>query len=69
MLVQLRHHVQNDPAQHQAPTTTPDTYAPSAAIFADDLMLDFASGGIATDGSSNIYDDQLVMQDMQDLPW
>ena len=32
-------------------------------------MLDFASGGIATDGSSNIYDDQLVMQDMQDLPW
>jgi hypothetical protein len=72
MLIQLREHMQNDPAHVQA--TSGGGYQPAnlsapAAMFADDLMLDFQTGGIEQNAVlfDDQLDDQLIMQEMH--PW
>jgi len=71
MLIQLRQHMQNDPAHVHA--TSGGGYQPGnvpapAAIFADDLMIDFQTGGI--EQNPGLLDDQLGDQlIMQDMPW
>lgn len=40
---------------------------PAGMMFADDLMHDFDVNGL---GSGDVgYEDQFMLQDMQDLPW
>jgi hypothetical protein len=72
MLVRLREYMQEDVSPvHDSPNShgiLPTSSVESAAMmFADDLMLDFGSGGLsAADGDWN---DQVAMQDAQDFPW
>ena len=40
---------------------------PMEMMFADDLMLDFEVNGLAHGDVG--YEDQFMLQDMQDLPW
>lgn len=38
-------------------------------MFADDLMLDFEVNGLGNGNAELGYEDQFMLQDMQDLPW
>jgi len=65
LLVQLRQHMQNAPDQ-TLPIADYSAVGTTAMMITDDLMLDFGDQGVLDD---LMYNDQLILQDGQDLPW
>lgn len=73
LLVQLRQRFQPQYGQEKDITeakvsvdTTRQPMESSEMIYADDLMLDF---GLAPQQDTNLYDDELIFQEVQDFPW
>jgi hypothetical protein len=72
LLVQLRQQMQEQPGsspssqRSQSVATRPPQQAVAMA-FTDDLMLDFGVSAAGTEPM--MYEDQFMLQDMQDLPW
>lgn len=72
LLVQLRQQMQEQPgaspsSQRSLSVATRPPQQAAAMAFTDDLMLDF---GVSAPGTeSMMYEDQFMLQDMQDLPW
>lgn len=72
LLVLLRQQIeasspQPDSSVLNASAGQPALSNPGEMMFADDLMLDFEVGGL---GNGDVgYENQFMLQDMQDLPW
>jgi hypothetical protein len=65
LLVQLREHMQDSPNQTPAAAEY-STAGTNHMPLVDDLMLDFGDQQAL---DAMIYDDQLILQNEQNLPW
>lgn len=65
LLVELREHMQDSPNQTPAAVEY-STIGTNRMPLTDDLMLDFGDQQAL---DAMIYNDQLILQDSQDLPW